>query len=84
MRQPLLSCLQGRTPLEDRARPKGVELPSPAIGEELSLGCCGEKLGVEELISESSIERFRKAVLPRGSRLDVGRAGGVAGIAPVP
>ncbi len=64
--------------------PERVVLPSPAIGEELSLGSRGEQLGVEELIPEPSVERFRKAVLPRGSRLDVGRAGGVAGLAPVP
>lgn len=59
-----------------------VVLPSPAIGEELSLWCCGEQLSVEELIPESSIERLRKAVLPRGRRLDVGRAGGAAGLTP--
>ena len=64
--------------------PKRVVLPAPAISQELSLGSCGEQLGVEELIPEASAERFCKAVLPWGSRLDVGRAGGVAGLAPVP
>jgi len=61
-----------------------VLLPAPAISQELSLGSCGEQLGVEELIPEPSVERFRKAVLPWGSRFDVGRASGVAGLAPVP
>ncbi len=65
-------------------RPERVVLPAPANGEELSLGCPGEQLGVEELITEPAVERLSKAVLPWGSWLDVGRAGGVAGLAPVP
>jgi len=64
--------------------PERVVLPAPAIGQELSLGGCGEQLGVEKLIPEPSIERFRKAVLPWGSRLDVGGAAGVTGLAPLP
>jgi len=64
--------------------PERVVLPAPAISQELSLGSCHEQLGVEELIPEPSVERFRKAVLPWGSRLDVGGAGGVAGLTPVP
>jgi hypothetical protein len=79
-----LSCLQGRTPLEGRMRPECVVLPAPAISQELSLGSRGEQLGVEELIPEASVERFYKAVLPWGSWLDVGRAGGVAGLSPIP
>ncbi len=65
-------------------RPECVVLPAPAIGEELSLGSGGEQLGIEELILESIIEGLRKAVLPRGSWLDVGRAGCLAGLVPVP
>ena len=65
-------------------RPERVVLPELAIGEELSFGCRGEQLGVEELITEPAVERLSKAVLPWGSWLDVGRAGGVAGLAPVP
>jgi len=64
--------------------PERVVLPAPAISQALGLGSCGEQLGVEKLILEPSAERFRKAVLPWGSRLDVGSAGGVAGLAPVP
>ena len=65
-------------------RPECVVLPAPAISQELSLRRRGEKLGVEELVPEPSVERLGKAVLPWGSRLDVGGAGGVAGLAPVP
>jgi len=64
--------------------PERVVLPAPVISQELGLGSCGEKLGVEELIPEPSVELFRESVLPGGSRRDVGRAGGVAGLAPVP
>jgi len=64
--------------------PERVVLPAPAIIQELGLGCCAEQLGVEELIPEPSVERFRKAVLPWGSRFDVGRVGGVADLAPIP
>jgi hypothetical protein len=65
-------------------RPECVVLPAPAISQQLSLWSCGEQLSAEELIPEPAVERFRKAVLPRGSRLDVGRAGGSAGRTPVP
>jgi hypothetical protein len=54
------------------------------VSQDLSLRSGGEQLGVEELIPEAAIERFRESVLPGGSRLDVGRAGGGAGLAPVP
>ncbi len=64
--------------------PECVVLSPPAISQELNLWSRGEKLGVEDLIPQASVERFCKAVLRWGSRLDVGRAGGVAGIAPVP
>ena len=64
--------------------PEGVVLPTPAIGEELSFWSCSEQLRVLELIPEASVERFREAFLPRGSGFDVGRAGCVAGITPVP
>ena len=59
-------------------------LQAPAISQQLSLWSRGEQLGVEELIPEPPVERFGKAVLPRRSRLDIRRAGCVAGIAPVP
>ncbi len=65
-------------------RPECVVLPAPAISQELSLECRGEQLGVEELIPEPAVERLGKAVLPWRSGLDVGRAGGGAGLAPVP
>ncbi len=42
-----------------------------------------KQLGVEELIPEPAVERLRKAVLPRGSGLDV-RHGGGARLAPAP
>ena len=63
--------------------PERVVLPAPAISQTLSLGSRGEQLGVEELIPEASIERFRKTVLPRKSRLDGGRCRAV-GPAPTP
>ena len=65
-------------------RAECVELPAPAISQELSPWCLGEPLGVEELIPEPPVERLGKAFLPRGSGLDVGRFGGGAGLAPVP
>ncbi len=64
--------------------PERVVLPAPAIGQDLRLGSCGEQLGVEELIPEAAVKGFRESVLPWGSRRDVGRAGGGAGLAPVP
>ena len=53
------------------------------LNQELSLGSCGEQLGVEELIPEASVERFFKAVFPWGARLDVRRAGGAPGFGQV-
>ena len=35
------------------------------IGQELSLGSCGEQFGIEELIPESTVKRLRKADLSR-------------------
>jgi len=64
--------------------PERVVLPAPAIGQDLRLRSCGEQRSVEELIPESAVERLGKAVLPRGSWLDVGRAGGAADLAPAP
>jgi hypothetical protein len=65
-------------------RPGRVVLPAPAISQELSLWSRGEQLGVEELIPEPPVERLGKAVLPRGSGLDVSSFDGGAGLAPVP
>jgi hypothetical protein len=76
----LLSCLQGRQPLEGRVRPDCVVLPAPTIGKDLRLWSRGEKLGVEELIPEPAIGRLGKAFLPRRSWLDVSRAGRIAGL----
>jgi len=64
--------------------PERVVLPAPAIGEELSLWSRGKQLGIEELIPEAPVERLGKAVLPWGSGLDVSRAAGASGLAPVP
>jgi len=64
--------------------PERIVLPASAISSELGLGSCSEQLGVEELNPESFVERFRNAVLPCSSRLDVGGATGVTGLAPVP
>ena len=61
----MLSCFQGRQPLEGRVRPDRVVLPVPTIGQDLRLRSCGEQLGVEEFIPEPAIERLGKAVLPR-------------------
>ena len=61
----MLSCFQGRQPLERRVRPDRVVLPAPTIGQDLRLKSCGEQLGVEEFIPEPAIERLGKAVIPR-------------------
>ena len=79
----LLSCLQGRTPLEGGVRPERVVLPAPAIGQVLQLWSYGEQLVVEELIPEPAVERLGESVLPWGSRRDVGRAGRVAALTSV-
>ena len=55
-----------------------------AISQDLRLESCGEQLSVEEFISEPAVERFRESVLPWRAWLDVGRAGGGAGLTPVP
>ena len=65
-------------------RPECVVLPAPTIGQDLRLRSGGKQLSVEELIPEPAIERFRESVLPGGSRRDVRRAGGGAGLTPVP
>ena len=65
-------------------RPECVVLPAPVLGQDLRLGSGGEQLGVEELIPEAAVKGFRESVLPWGSRGDIGRAGGGAGLAPVP
>jgi hypothetical protein len=69
--------------MEGRVRPKCVVVSTQTTGEQLCLGSSGEQLSVEELAPEPAVERFCKAVLLWGSRLDVGGAGGVAGPAPV-
>jgi len=63
---------------------ESVALPAPAIGQDLRIWGCGEQLSVEELIPEPSVGGFRESVLPGRSRRDVGRAGGCAGLTPVP
>jgi hypothetical protein len=67
----LLSCLQGRQPLECRVRPEGVVIPEPAIIKELRLWSCGEQLSVEELIAEPPVEQFRESVFQRLIALDL-------------
>ncbi len=64
-------------------RSEGVVLPSPALSQDPGLRSRGEQLGVEDLITEPSLATLGNAVLPRGSRIDIGHAGGVAGITPV-
>ena len=64
-------------------RPEGVVLPSPTIGQGLRLGHSRKQLRIQEFVPEPAIERLGKAVLPRGSWLDVGRCGG-AGFSPAP
>ena len=63
--------------------PEGVVLPTPAVGQALSLSHRGKQPGVEELIPEPAVERLGKAVLPWGAWLDVG-SGGAAAFAPTP
>ena len=55
---------------------EGIALETPEIGQALGFRQRGEHLGVQEFIPEASVERFCKAVLPWGSWLDIGRAGG--------
>ena len=64
--------------------PQCVVLPAPAISQELILGSRREQFWFEDLVPEACVERFCKAVLPSGSRLDVGRACGVTCLGPVP
>ena len=84
MLQLLVELLPGAFVLEGRMGLHYVVTLASAISQKLSLGARCEQLCVEELITEASIERFCKAVLPWGFRLDVVRAGRVAGLAPVP
>ena len=65
-------------------RHDSVVLKAQAIRQDLRLRSCSEQLAIEELVSEAAIERLGKAVLPRGSWRDISRAGGGAGLAPVP
>ncbi len=51
--------------------PEGVVLPTPAIGQALSLSHRGEQLSVQELDPEPAVECLGKSVLPRGAWLDV-------------
>jgi hypothetical protein len=64
-------------------RPECVVLTAPAISQELSLSSRGEQFGVEEFIPAPATERLDEAVLLWRTGLDVGRAGGGAGYAPV-
>jgi len=54
------------------------------IRQDLRFRSRGDKFDVEDLIAEAAVERLGKAVLPGGSRRDVGRVGGGAGLTPVP
>jgi len=63
--------------------PDGVVLPAPAIGQGLRLRHGAEQLCVQEFVPKPAVERLGKAVLPRGSWLDVS-GGGAAGLAPTP
>jgi hypothetical protein len=60
--------------VEGRMYPEHIVIPAPKISQELSLGSCCRQLGVEELITEASLKRFCKVILPWGSRLDASRA----------
>jgi hypothetical protein len=59
-------------------RPEDVVHPAPSIGQGLRLGHGGEQLRIQEFITEATVERFGKAVLPRRAWLDIGRCRGVA------
>ena len=63
--------------------PECVVLPAPAVGQALGFRHRDEQLGIQEFISEPSVERLGNAVLPRRSRFDVGGAGAAA-LAPFP
>ncbi len=65
-------------------RTECVVFKAPAIGQQLSHGSRGEQPGVDEVTPEPPVERLGKAVLPRGSRCDVGRPGCGPGLTPVP
>jgi len=79
-----VEALQERTPLERRMRSVGVVLDSGLFSQQLGFLQRGEQLGVQEFIPEPAVERVGKAVLPWGSRRYVARAGGGAGLTPVP
>ena len=58
-------------------RHKGVALPAPAAGQALGFRNRGELLGVEEFITEPTVERLGIAVLLRCPRFDLEGASAV-------
>jgi len=58
--------------------PEVVVLQAPSVGQALGLSHRAEQLGVEELVSESAVKGLSKAVLPRGTWLDVNGCGAAA------
>ncbi len=64
-----------RSVAQGAVRPDGVVVDAPPFDEDLRLAEREEDLGVQQLVAEAGVEALDIAVLPRRSRLDVGRLG---------
>jgi hypothetical protein len=53
-------------------RAYGVEVPPPALNDDLRLGESVEDLAVEQFVPQPGIERLDEAVLPGAAGRDVG------------
>ena len=65
--------LLGRAVPEARMRPILVVVPTPGFDDDPSLGAVAEPLHAQALVAELAVEAFRRAILPRLARFDIGR-----------
>src|SRR5215217_5821741 len=56
-------------------RPDRIEVPSPALDDDLSLPQGVEYLPIQQLVPEARIETLDEPILPRRAARDVGRLG---------
>lgn len=64
-----------RAVAQSTVRSLGVIVFSPLFDQDLRLAQAVEDFTVEQLVSETCVEALAVAILPRRSRLDVGRLG---------